>query len=74
MAKRQKRFEVLAERAINKDGFIKECKLKKINRLITDCFEFMENNNFFKSNGFTLLKKENITKNLEMIWYELNLT
>jgi len=24
MAKRQKRFEVLAERAVNKDGFIKE--------------------------------------------------
>lgn len=56
------------------DSFIKECKLKKINRLITDSFEFMGANNFFKSNGFKLLKKENITKNLEMIWYELNLT
>ncbi|MBU4283483.1 MAG: GNAT family N-acetyltransferase [Nanoarchaeota archaeon] len=54
------------------DSFIKECKVKKVNRIITDTFEFMDNNNFFKSNGFTLTKKENVTPTLEMLWYELN--
>lgn len=56
------------------DSFIKDCKIRKINRVITDTFEFMDNNKFFKSNGFRLAKKENITRNLEMLWYELNLT
>jgi hypothetical protein len=54
-------------------NFIKECKLRKLNRIITDTFEFMSNNVFFKSNGFFLTKKEKITPNLEMLWYELNL-
>ena len=53
-------------------NFIKECKQKKINKIITDTFEFMDNNDFFKSNNFLLIKREKITPNLEMLWYELN--
>jgi hypothetical protein len=54
-------------------NFIKECKLRGLNRIITDTFEFMSNNVFFKSNNFYLTKKEKITPALEMLWYELNL-
>ena len=53
--------------------FIKECKIRNIGKIITDTFEFMDNNNFFKSNGFILTKKENLSKNLEILWYGLNL-
>ena len=53
--------------------FIKECKIRNICKIITDTFEFMDNNNFFKSNGFILTKKENLSKNLEILWYGLNL-
>lgn len=55
------------------DRFVEECKLKKITKIITDTFEFMNNNTFFKSNGFKLIKKEKIIGNLEMLWYELKL-
>ena len=51
--------------------FIYECKNMKIDSIITDSFEFMENNTLFMKNGFMVVKKENITKNLEMLWYEL---
>jgi N-acetylglutamate synthase-like GNAT family acetyltransferase len=53
------------------DVFIRECQTKKIDNIITDTFEFMENNNFFKSNGFKLIKKEKVTEKLEMLWYGL---
>jgi hypothetical protein len=54
-------------------AFIKKCKIKKIKKIITDAFEFMDNNDFFKSNKFTFTKKEEIAPNLEMLWYELDL-
>lgn len=53
--------------------FIKECKLRKIRKIITDTFEFMDNNELFRSNKFKLIKKEKIAPNLEMLWYELSL-
>src|SRR3989344_1333245 len=55
------------------DLFIKECKLRNIKKIITDTFEFMKNKDFFESNKFILIKKEEVTPNLEMLWYELNL-
>lgn len=55
------------------DRLIKLCKIKNISSLKTDTFEFMENNQLFKSSGFKLTKKEKLTKNLEVLWYELNL-
>ncbi|PIN92710.1 hypothetical protein COU61_01295 [Candidatus Pacearchaeota archaeon CG10_big_fil_rev_8_21_14_0_10_35_13] len=58
-----------------KDKLLKEfvmlCKLKGVRKIITDTFEFMDNNEFFKKSGFVLVKKENITLSLEMLWYEL---
>tara|TARA_Y100000310_G_C20671101_1_gene810340 strand:+ start:1364 stop:1825 length:462 start_codon:yes stop_codon:yes gene_type:complete len=56
------------------DQFIKECNSKCMKKIITESFEFMSNNDFFKSNKFILTKKEEITPNLEMLWYELNLS
>lgn len=53
------------------DRFIKECKAKNINQVIKDSFEFMSSNNFFKSNGFKLIKKEKLIENLEVLWYKL---
>jgi hypothetical protein len=53
--------------------FIKESKFRKINKIITDTFEFMGNSTLFKSKGFILTKKEKLAKNLEMLWYELKL-
>jgi hypothetical protein len=55
------------------DAFILECKTKEIDHIKTDAFEFMENNEFYKSQGFTLVKKEQMNDNLEMLWYELKL-
>jgi N-acetylglutamate synthase-like GNAT family acetyltransferase len=54
--------------------FIKECKSRNIDKIITDTFEFMDNKDFFESNGFVLTKKEKLTPNLEMFWYEVKLT
>ena len=53
------------------DRFIEYCNANGIKKIITDTFEFMENNNFFKINGFLLIKKEKISSDLEMLWYEL---
>ena len=53
--------------------FVGECKVRKINKILADTFEFMNNNDFFKSKRFVLAKKENIANNLEMLWYELEL-
>ena len=55
------------------EKFIKECKSRNFKKIITDTFEFMDNNDFFKSKQFILTKKEEIAPNLEMLWYELNL-
>ena len=66
-AKKEKVKEALLMR------FINECKIKNINRIIADTFEFMNNNTFFKSHNFILTKKEKIINNLEMLWYELKL-
>ena len=55
------------------EKFIKYCKLRNINKIITDTFEFMENKDFFESNKFILTKKEKITPNLEMLWYEFKI-
>ena len=49
--------------------FIGECKNKNIESIMTDTFEFMDNNDFFKKAGFRLIKKEKITDSLEMLWY-----
>ena len=61
----------LKERLLKR--FIKECKSRNITRITTDTFEFMKNNAFFKSQGFTLMKKESLTKNLEILWHKLDL-
>ncbi|MDP6642316.1 MAG: hypothetical protein QGF74_02985 [Candidatus Nanoarchaeia archaeon] len=53
--------------------FIDECKKININNINADTFEFMENNELFKEEGFILTKKEKITDDLEMLWYEFNL-
>lgn len=50
--------------------FITKCREEKIDRAITDTFIFMENNAFFRNEGFILFKKEKIEANLEMLWYE----
>ncbi len=55
------------------DRFIKECRLKKVKQITTDTFEFMANKNFFELNKFILMKKEEVTPNLEMLWYKLDL-
>lgn len=52
------------------DNFIKECKTRKMKEVITDTFEFMDNNNFFRLNGFTLFKKEKINNKIETLWYK----
>ena len=49
------------------DKFIEECRTKGVTRIITDTFEFMDNNEFFKANGFLLFKKKSLTKKLEML-------
>ncbi len=38
-------------------SFLDECKRRKISEVTTDTFEFMSNNDFFRSNGFILTKK-----------------
>lgn len=53
--------------------FIEECKFKNITKIRADAFEFMDNNEFFKSHNFVFMRKENVAPNLEMLWYELNL-
>ena len=53
--------------------FIDECKKISIDHIKTDTFEFMENNEFFKEEGFVLTKKEKITDDLEMLWYEIDI-
>ncbi len=47
--------------------FINKCKARKINKLITDAFAFMDNNAFYIASGFKPTKKEQIADNLEMI-------
>lgn len=54
-------------------SFINLCRKEKISCIKTDSFEFMENNEFFKKEGFILVKKEKISDNLEMLWYELHI-
>jgi len=56
------------------ERFIKYCELKNINKVIADTFEFMDNKDFFESNKFVLTRKEKLTPNLEMLWYEFKLT
>ena len=53
--------------------FLDECKRKKIGEVITDTFEFMSNNDFLRSNGFVLTKREKLSENLEMLWYMLDI-
>ena len=55
------------------EKFIKYCKLRNINKIITDTFEFMDNKDFFESKKFILTKKEKITPTLEMLWYEFKI-
>ena len=55
------------------EKFIKYCKLRHINKIITDTFEFMDNKDFFESKNFILTKKEKITPTLEMLWYEFKI-
>jgi hypothetical protein len=55
------------------EAFINECKVKKITKIVTDTFEFMDNNKFFKQNGFKLVKEESLAKGLVALWYELGL-
>ena len=53
--------------------FLDECKRRKIGEVITDTFEFMSNNDFLRSNGFVLTKREKLSENLEMLWYMLDI-
>lgn len=55
------------------ERFIKYCKLRNINKIIADTFEFMDNKDFFESNKFVLTKKEKLTLDLEMLWYEFKI-
>ncbi len=61
----------MEEKLLNR--FIEECKFKDINKIRADAFEFMDNNEFFKSHNFVFVRKEKLAPNLEMLWYELNL-
>ena len=60
------------EKLLNR--FIEECKFKNIKKIRADAFEFMDNNEFFKSHNFVFTRKEKLAPNLEVLWYELNLT
>jgi len=51
--------------------FIKKCIEKNIGILKADTFEFMDNNVLFEKEGFRLIKKERLAKNLVQLWYEL---
>lgn len=51
--------------------FISECKRRKIVHIRADSFEFMVNDALFKEEHFTLVKKEKLAHNLELLWYEL---
>ena len=53
--------------------FLTACKNKNLTYIKTDTFEFMENNDLFKSAGFVLIKKEKLSDSLEMLWYKLKL-
>jgi len=53
-------------------SFIKECQQRKIKKIIADTFEFMDNNNLFKTSGFKLIRKDKITDKLEMLWHEFH--
>jgi N-acetylglutamate synthase-like GNAT family acetyltransferase len=53
-------------------SFVKECKRKNLKKIIADTFEFMDNKDFFQTNGFKLIRKEKIADKLEMLWYEFN--
>lgn len=54
-------------------SFFDECKRREISEVTTDTFEFMSNNDFFRSNGFILTKKEKISETLEMLWYKMDI-
>ncbi len=53
------------------DRFVQECRSRNMGKITADSFEFMDNDSFFKSSGFALTKKENLTPELELLWYEL---
>ncbi|MBR9676638.1 hypothetical protein GOV04_00665 [Candidatus Woesearchaeota archaeon] len=64
--------DITAKKALLKQ-FTEECKKRKIREIIADTFEFMQNNQIFKTKGFILTKKEKITENLELLWYRKNI-
>tara|TARA_Y100000310_G_scaffold177051_1_gene177155 strand:- start:9393 stop:9857 length:465 start_codon:yes stop_codon:yes gene_type:complete len=55
------------------EEFIDSCRKRKMNIIKADSFEFMENNEIFKEEGFVFTKKEKIAENLEMLWYDFHI-
>ena len=54
-------------------AFIIECKDKKMNYIIADSFEFMENDNILEEKGFKIYDKEKINETLVMLWRKLEI-
>lgn len=52
---------------------VRVCKEKKLTAIEADTFSFMENFTFFQGEGFRLLRKEQITPELDMLWFGLDL-
>jgi len=54
-------------------AFIISCKNKNMRYILTDSFEFMENDSILKEKGFNLDNKEKVNENLIMLWRKLDL-
>ena len=54
-------------------AFIIACKNQKMNYIIADSFEFMENDGILKEKGFNLYDKEKVNETLIMLWRRLEL-
>lgn len=52
---------------------VRVCKEKKLTAIEVDTFSFMDNYLFFQSEGLRLLRKEQITPELDMLWFGLDL-
>ena len=50
---------------------IHACKAQGLVAIEADTFAFMENNTLLKDAGMTLIRKEPLTEELDMLWYAL---
>lgn len=55
------------------DKFIEESKKNNMKYIKADTFDFFENKILYEQKGFKLIKQENITPNLEILWLKLDL-